>query len=172
MSILLGMYRKGHKVSSHEYFDITMPRSDIPNSRKTSLTARKPIWFALRAPLPYLELFQLHFLLVKLGNEFRAKKIYIVSAFWPPRNGQKMPSAYQICFTATAVCIFRSRHWICIDTYCNIAFVLMLGSSGLKYLYCSTSFSRLSNWRWSLSLRPGSVSLMWFVSCWLSCLCK
>ena len=83
-----------------------------------------------------------------------------------------IPSAYQICFTATAVCIFWSRHGICIDTYCNIAFVLMLGSSGLKYLYCSTSFSRLSNWRWSLSLRPGSVSLMWFVSCWLSCLCK
>lgn len=53
-------------------------------------------------------------------------------------------------------------------THWSIAFVLMDGSPGLKYLYWSTSFSSINNCFWSLSRRPGSVSRMWLVSCWFS----
>lgn len=57
-------------------------------------------------------------------------------------------------------------------TYCNIALVLMDGSSGLKCLYWSTSFSRARSCFWSLSLRPGRVSRMWLVSCWFNTRCR
>ena len=57
-------------------------------------------------------------------------------------------------------------------TYCSIALVLIDGSSGLKYLYCSTSFSRDKYCFCNLSLRDGKVSLMWFVNCWLRTFCR
>lgn len=57
-------------------------------------------------------------------------------------------------------------------TYCNMAFVLIAGSSGLKCLYCSTSFSKASCCFCNLSLKAGKVSLIWFVNCWLRILCK
>lgn len=51
------------------------------------------------------------------------------------------------------------------NTHWSMAFVLMEGSLGLKYLYCSTSFSSESNCFCSLSRRPGRVSRMWLLNC-------
>lgn len=50
-------------------------------------------------------------------------------------------------------------------TYCRRALVLRVGSSGRKFLYSSTSFSRDSSWLCSLLRRAGSDSRMWLVSC-------
>ena len=50
-------------------------------------------------------------------------------------------------------------------TYCSRALVLRVGSSGRKFLYSSTSFSRDSSWLCSLLRRAGSDSRMWLVSC-------
>lgn len=44
------------------------------------------------------------------------------------------------------------------DTHCNKAFVFLVGSSGLKFLYTSTSCSIESSWLWSLLLKAGRVS--------------
>lgn len=53
----------------------------------------------------------------------------------------------------------------CRGTYCSRALVLRVGSSGRKFLYSSTSFSRDSSWLCSLLRRAGSDSRMWLVSC-------
>ena len=52
------------------------------------------------------------------------------------------------------------------DTYCSKALVLRVGSSGRKFLYSSTSFSRDSSWLCSLLRRAGRDSRMWLVSCY------
>ena len=57
-------------------------------------------------------------------------------------------------------------------SYCSIALVLMEGSSGRKYLYCSTSFSSDKICFWSRSRSPGRVSRMWLVNCWFRTFCK
>lgn len=51
-------------------------------------------------------------------------------------------------------------------THCSRALVLRVGSSGRKFLYSSTSFSKDSNWLCSLLRRVGSDSRMWLVSCY------
>lgn len=51
------------------------------------------------------------------------------------------------------------------STHCSRALVLRVGSSGRKFLYSSTSFSRDSSWLCSLLRRVGSDSRMWLVSC-------
>lgn len=51
-------------------------------------------------------------------------------------------------------------------THCSKALVFRVGSSGRKFLYSSTSFSRESSWLCSLLRSDGSVSRMWLVSCW------
>lgn len=50
-------------------------------------------------------------------------------------------------------------------TYCSKALVLRVGSSGRKFLYSSTSFSKDRSWLCSLLRRVGSDSRMWLVSC-------
>jgi len=49
-----------------------------------------------------------------------------------------------------------------------MALVFLVGSSGRKFLYSSTSFSIASSWDCSLLRRLGSVIRIWLVSCWLS----
>lgn len=51
------------------------------------------------------------------------------------------------------------------STHCSRALVFRVGSSGRKFLYSSTSFSRDSSWLCSLLRRVGSDSRMWLVSC-------
>lgn len=50
-------------------------------------------------------------------------------------------------------------------TYCSKALVLRVGSSGRKFLYSSTSFSKDRSWLCSLLRRVGRDSRMWLVSC-------
>ena len=52
-------------------------------------------------------------------------------------------------------------------TYCIMALVLRVGSSGLKFLYSSTSFSIANSWDCSLLRTFGNELRMWLVSCWL-----
>lgn len=55
--------------------------------------------------------------------------------------------------------------WSCLSTHWSRALVFRDGSSGLKFLYSSTSFSMERSWLCSLALRAGRVSRMWLVSC-------
>lgn len=55
---------------------------------------------------------------------------------------------------------------MCINTNWSRALVFLVGSSGRKFLYSSTSFSSDSIWLCSLLRNPGNVSRMWLVSCW------
>ena len=52
-----------------------------------------------------------------------------------------------------------------VSTHWSRALVLRDGSSGLKFLYSSTSFSMERSWLCSLARRFGRVSRMWLVSC-------
>lgn len=53
-----------------------------------------------------------------------------------------------------------------------MAFVFLVGSSGRKFLYSSTSFSIASSCDCNLLRRLGSVRRMWLVSCWFSMRCR
>lgn len=74
--------------------------------------------------------------------------------------------------TVPVVPITVNRSYRTRSTHCIMAFVFRVGSSGLKFLYSSTSFSIDRSCDWSLLRRPGRVSLMWLVSCSLRTRCK
>uniref|UniRef100_A0A6B0UVQ3 Uncharacterized protein n=1 Tax=Ixodes ricinus TaxID=34613 RepID=A0A6B0UVQ3_IXORI len=109
---------------------------------------------------------------ISFRSSFSSNSILTISKgnlSWKSRLMRAPPESSDVLIAADPEpSMFLSKSVCSCWIICSIALVLREGSSGRKFLYSSTSFSMEMSCFCSLSLSPGKVSLMWFVSCWFS----